>query len=211
MPSIEQAVTTVIIALVAAATGAWLKDWNNRRDQERARREKQGDKTTLDLTQLESKRIDDEAARRREVDEAAREIRDFLKQQLLEVNASLDELEHERKQEAAESGKLRVALTTLEIEHARLRANSEIEVARLNRQVVEQERQTNGLTGRVDDLESAVRDANEATKRAEGRAEAAERKSDYILVVARQYEREYGDITEGGLNTYLETYRITQA
>lgn len=116
--SAEQIIVTILVALISA--GATL-------GVERARVKREANKEISGATAtVETARIADEASKRKEVDEAARDIRDFLRNQVAELGKAIDEIETSRAAERERWHQMLGDLSTqkleLELQHKRDKA-----------------------------------------------------------------------------------------
>jgi DNA-nicking Smr family endonuclease len=106
--NLEQSAVTILVAIIAAFGGVAV---------ERARQKREREKETgQSALELERARILDESARRKEIDDAARDLRDFLKQQCDELNQSLTNIESSRATEREKWNAMLGELSTKNLE-----------------------------------------------------------------------------------------------
>jgi len=113
--SLEQSIGAVIAALIGVVGGMLTERARQRREREK--------ELNSSNTQIETRRIELEAQRRKEVDEAARDIREFLSKQVNELNVAIDQIEVARSAEREKWHQIMVQLSTknleLELQHRR--------------------------------------------------------------------------------------------
>lgn len=119
--SLEQAIVTVLVAFISAIGTLAVEKARQRR--------KETDETNKSRFQLEQARITDEVARRQEISEAAREIRDFLQRRVDELDHSLTNIEVQR---AAEREKWNQMLGQLSVKNLELELQSRRDKARVH-------------------------------------------------------------------------------
>jgi chromosome segregation ATPase len=113
--SLEAIIGSVVVALIGAVGGVAV---------ERARSKRETQKEiNASVAQVEQARLTDEALKRKEIDEAARDIRDFLRNQVAELSGSIDKIEIARAGEREKWHQMLGALSTknldLELQHKR--------------------------------------------------------------------------------------------
>ena len=106
--TLEQAIVTVVVALIGAAGGILAERARHKRERER--------ELSTSTTAIETKRLELEAQKRIEVDNAARDIRDFLAKQVAELNTAIDRIEVTRADEREKWHQMIVALSTKNLE-----------------------------------------------------------------------------------------------
>lgn len=109
----EQAVITIAVALIGGASGILV-------ERQRQKREAQKE-TTASFTVLKQAQLQDDASKRKEIEDAAREIREFLKGEVKELNIAVDRMEVARAGEREKWHQMLGELSTknleLELQH----------------------------------------------------------------------------------------------
>jgi gas vesicle protein len=90
-----------IVALIAAIAAVYGERYRAKQARLKEAKE-QHEKSSAASVELTRVQINDEAIKRKELEDAARDIRDYLTAQLKELNEAIDIIEQERKEERAE-------------------------------------------------------------------------------------------------------------
>lgn len=120
--TLEQGIITLVVALISAAGGIRLERIRDRREREKLAAER-ADKLDASTTDFEKVRLETEIKERQLVQDASREIRDFLRGQVAELNDSIDKIEVARAGEREKWHQMLAQLSTnnleLELQHRR--------------------------------------------------------------------------------------------
>ena len=111
----EQAIVTILVALIGAIGGMGVERARSKRDREK--------EINSAIATIEQARLVDAAEKRRELDGAAHDIREFLRNQVAELNKAIDNIEGARIEEREKWHQMLGALSTknldLELQHRR--------------------------------------------------------------------------------------------
>jgi hypothetical protein len=94
-----QALITIGVALVSATLGGIGVELLRYRQNKDKERQQNVIETSTSFAEVEKARINDEQLRRKEIDDAAREIREFLKTQVHDLSEAIDKIEEGRASE----------------------------------------------------------------------------------------------------------------
>lgn len=113
--SLEQAIVTIGVALIATVGGILVERVRARRDREK--------EINSAVATIEQARLADGAEKRKELDDTARDIRDFLRKQVAELNEAIDRIELARAGEREKWHQMLGEMSTknleLELQHRR--------------------------------------------------------------------------------------------
>lgn len=124
--SLEQSIGAIIVALIGAVGGIVA-------ERLRSKSERRKELSTAHAS-IEQAKLADDALKRKEIDEAARDIREFLRKQVAELNEAIDRIEVTR---ADEREKWHQMLGTLSTKNLELELQHRRDVARIDEMLEE--------------------------------------------------------------------------
>ncbi len=122
----EQIAVTIAVALIGATGGILVERIRRRHEREK--------ETSTGVTALRQAQIGDEALKRKEIDEAARDIREFLRKQVYELSEAIDKVELSQ---VGEREKWHQMLATLSTKNLELELQHLKDVARIDQMLEE--------------------------------------------------------------------------